>query len=673
MPNTKRARWFVVVGNTCHVISDREDAWSSIRWMIPRRGRAFTNDWRISMARAIIGNSANSGSDQRRPTYDQLLRPTTNRTITRGDRSYDQSWRPATNGTIYRCILRPIVRAIVASCVWPIVRALVASCDRVYDQSWHPTADCTINCGVQRSIVASCDRSYDLLLRPSADRPINRGTKQPIVWSIVASQDRSYDQSCDYRSATIHNWWCHHARLVVRSPTTSATSCTFFLRLAHDSNIVWLQVGGNLVVSPVWLGLIGFKHDHRPCCDWFCHIDHPRPPRPVVRPFYDLPTIPTKITASRTDPMFDCFVSLNRSQGMKTVQMGLTIMYYFVNVGPSLAENIHATDTHFSQYLSASLYLNPVTQAGILQLVANIKPKKSKGHDELYMCLIKMLIPYIVVPLKHIFNLSILNGVFPDSMKIARVIPLFKTGNTKEFSNYRPISLLPQFSKILDNNYHSRLMTFIDSNQILYKSQYGFRKQMSTSLAILELVEEISNSLDNHESTVFIDLKKAFDTVDHGILTKKLYHYGIRGIANKWICSYLMNIYQYVNINGTDSDYMNVLCGVPQGSILGPIIFILYINDMCNVSTLLKPILFADDTNLFYSGKDIKELCSVVSIELDKLCKMVSSEQTFLKYIKNEFHGVHKQKLRWYIFCMHEWTKFIESIRHQMIGCAYGL
>ena len=167
-------------------------------------------------------------------------------------------------------------------------------------------------------------------------------------------------------------------------------------------------------------------------------------------------------------------------------------------------------------------------------------------------------------------------------------------------------------------------MAFIDSNQILYKSQYGFRKQMYTSLEMFELVEEITNSLDNHESTtvgVFIDLKKASDTVDHGILIEKVYHYVIRGIANKWICSYLMNIYQYVNINGTNSDYMNVLCGVPQGSILGPILFILYINDMCNVPTLLKPILFADDTYLLYSGRDIKELCSVVSIELDKLCK----------------------------------------------------
>ena len=218
-------------------------------------------------------------------------------------------------------------------------------------------------------------------------------------------------------------------------------------------------------------------------------------------------------------------------------------------------------------------------------------------------------------------------------------------------------------------------MAFIDSNQVLYKSQYGFRKQISTSLAIIELVEEITNSLDNHEAAVgvFIDLKKAFDTVDHSILIEKLYHYGIRGTANKWICSYLMNRFQYVTINGTNSDYMNVLCWVPQGSILGPILFILYINDMCNVSTLLKPILFADDTNLFYSGKDIDELCNVVSIELDKLCIMVSSEQTFLKYIKNEFHGIHKQKLRLNIFWVHEWSQFIEGVCHKILGCACGL
>ena len=166
------------------------------------------------------------------------------------------------------------------------------------------------------------------------------------------------------------------------------------------------------------------------------------------------------------------------------------------------------------------------------------------------MCLVKKIIPYIVTPLKHIFNASLQKGIFPDSMKKACVIPLFKSGDAKEFSNYRPVSLLPQFSKILERVFHKRLMYFLDKKQILYKSQYGFRKNMSTSLAILELVEEITNATDDCKSTVgvFIDLKKAFDTVDHNILIKKLEHYGIRGLASKWVCSYLENRSQYVHL-----------------------------------------------------------------------------------------------------------------------------
>ena len=160
-----------------------------IRRLISTRGRAITSDTKISMARAIVGNRATSGSDQP-PMYDEFLLPTTDRTINRGDR-------------------RPMVGSIVASCD--------RSCEhswrgRVHDQLWHPTE----NRWVQRSIAASCDRS----LRPTTGRTITRGTKRPIVRSIVASCDRSYDQSCDFRSAIIHNWWCYHARLVVRSRKT---------------------------------------------------------------------------------------------------------------------------------------------------------------------------------------------------------------------------------------------------------------------------------------------------------------------------------------------------------------------------------------------------------------------------------------------------------------------
>ena len=200
---------------------------------------------------------------------------------------------------------------------------------------------------------------------------------------------------------------------------------------------------------------------------------------------------------------------------------------FFVNIGPSLANKIPRSNNVFTRYLSDkvddTLFLKPVTKEEIINLVKNTKSKKSKDHDDIDMCLVKKILPHIVTPLEHIFNISLQKGVFPDGMKLARVIPLFKNGEMNDFSNYRPISILSQFSKILEKIFHNRMMSFIDDKQILYKSQYGFRKNMSTSLAIMELVEEITTSIDDCKSTigVFIDLKKAFDTVDHSILVKK--------------------------------------------------------------------------------------------------------------------------------------------------------
>ena len=205
-------------------------------------------------------------------------------------------------------------------------------------------------------------------------------------------------------------------------------------------------------------------------------------------------------------------------------------------------------------------------------------------------------------------------------MKIAKIIPLFKTGDDSEFTNYRPVSLLPQFSKILEKNFNNRLDNFIESCNILSDSQYGFRSNRSTALALIDLVENLTKELDNKKITVgvFIDLKKAFDTIDHSLLIKKLEYYGIRGVPLNWLKSYLDHRKQYVHFNGTDSYLQEVVCGVPQGSILGPKLFILYINDICNISNILKVILFADDTNSFCTGSNLKEICQVITSELEK-------------------------------------------------------
>ena len=191
-------------------------------------------------------------------------------------------------------------------------------------------------------------------------------------------------------------------------------------------------------------------------------------------------------------------------------------------------------------------------------------------------------------------------------MKIAKIKPIFKSGAKTDKGNYRPISLLPQFSKNLEKLFLSRLDNVINANDTLNSSQCGFREAMSTSYAVMELIEEISNATDNkkHAIGVFIDLKKAFDTVDHEILIKKLNFYGVREVGNDWIKSYLTNRKKFFEINGCASELLNVTLGVPQGSILGPKLVVLYSNDICNVSKLAKFILFADETNIFCAGNN---------------------------------------------------------------------
>ena len=166
-----------------------------------------------------------------------------------------------------------------------------------------------------------------------------------------------------------------------------------------------------------------------------------------------------------------------------------------------------------------------------------------------------------------------------------------------------------------------RLNTFIERYKILSNNQYGFRNNHSTSLALLDLVKELTNSIDDKKITVgnFSDLKKAFDTINHELLLKKLECYGIRGIAFSWLKNYIEKRKQFVSLNNVDSSLLDITCGVPQGSVLGPLLFILYINDLCNVSEFLRFVLFADDTNLFASGDNIDTLCNNMNKELHKI------------------------------------------------------
>ena len=316
--------------------------------------------------------------------------------------------------------------------------------------------------------------------------------------------------------------------------------------------------------------------------------------------------------------------------------------YFFANIGPSLAKVLPDTTITHNEFLkdscNNSIFLQPVTDEEIYNVIKSLK-NGSPGIDNICAKPIKYVKDLIIHPLRYVCQLSLSQGCFPHELKVSKIIPLYKSGDRTIFNNHRPISLLPLFSKVLERLMYDRLYDFLVKYSILYSFQFGFGKAHSTYMALTCMLDKLHNALEKGDYAIgiFIDFRKTFDTVDHSILLQKLYHYGIRGLAYDWFCDYLKNRTQLVSYHNIQSNYADISCGVPQGSILGPLLFLIYINDMASVSTHLFSVLFADDTNMFGTDNDLEALIVNVNTELEKIVKWLNANKLSLNIDKTHY------------------------------------
>ena len=315
---------------------------------------------------------------------------------------------------------------------------------------------------------------------------------------------------------------------------------------------------------------------------------------------------------------------------------------HFANTGPKLASEIDCDSSSYQRYLAGTdkrFELQPTNPNKVFSLLNKLDKSKATGLDTISTRFVRECADLICVPICDIFNQSISQGKFPDDWKYARVTPLFKQGNRDDVNNYRPISVIPIVAKVFERIVYDQLYAYLEEHDILYKNQSGFRATHSTVTALLEATDSWAYNIDNGKinGVIFLDLKKAFDTVDHQILLSKLNYYGINGKSFKWFQSYLENRTQKCSVNGSLSSSCSLTCGVPQRTILGPLLFLLYINDLPNCLSNCEPRMYADDTHLTYAGGDLESIQLCLNEDLTNVFNWLQANKLTLNMTKTEF------------------------------------
>ncbi len=318
-------------------------------------------------------------------------------------------------------------------------------------------------------------------------------------------------------------------------------------------------------------------------------------------------------------------IVLNNTTINDNSEMAENFNNFFSNIGQTISDSVQPTVKTAESYLVdnpdiPNLDFIQLSPTCVIDIVKAMESKSSVDCDGISTSLLKKIINEISIPLAHVFNLSIQCGIFPTKLKTARVVPIFKSGNPNCTDNYRPISLLSTFSKILEKAIATQLINHLEINNLLYKHQYGFQKNKSTEHNLLSVTNFIFNAINRGEFCIglFLDLKKAFDVCSHKILLKKLKYLDVRDAPLKWFKSYLENREQFVEVNSAKSSKSIINISVLQGSILGPILFLCYINDLWTC-TNLATFMFADDTSAFKSGSDLPTLIRLMNTEINKI------------------------------------------------------